>query len=143
VAAWWMRWSVLGLRPEVGGSGAAPRRRRLEWPDLEFEIEPGDVPRPASHSDMWALVLLLVVQKALGRWGSLKLGCAGRRPSSASCGSVGVGRRCWRDGAGNPKDLVCILFLFRGCLAFCTDLRILLDRISLVCTYDVLHLSLT
>jgi hypothetical protein len=125
-----------------GGSSAAPRRRRSELLDLKIEIEPGDVPRPALHSDMWAILLLLVVHKALGRWGSLDLGCAGRRPSSASSVGVGDGRRCWPDVAVNPKDLVVVLFFFRGFFAICMALRFLLDRISWVCTSIVLRLSM-
>ena len=127
-------------------------RRRLELPDLEVEIELGVLPRPARHSDMWAFVLLLVVHKAFGRWSSLNLGYGGRsslnlgyggrRLSFSSCGGVGGGRRRRPDAAVNPKDFDVNLSFFRGFPATCTVLRVLLDRIC-VCTYDVLHLSLT
>ena len=127
---WRFLWALQGVRPDGGGSCAASRRRRPELTDLEIEIEPGDDPRPTSHSDMWALVLLPAVHKALGRWGSLDLGCGGRRPSSSSCGGGGDGWCCRLVGASNPKGLVVISIFFRGFFAPCLALRILLDRIS-------------
>ena len=142
-AGWRNLWALQGLRPDGGRSCSAPRRRRLERADLEVEIEPGDDPRPTSHSDMWALVLLPAVHKALGRWGSLDLGCGGRRSSSSSCGGGGDGWRCRLVDASNPKDRVVIFLFFRVFLASCLALRFLLDRISWVCTYDVPHMSLT
>lgn len=63
---WEVSSSVLGRWSAAGRSGASPRRRRREWPDLEVEDELGAVPRPACHSDRWApMVLLLVVHKAI------------------------------------------------------------------------------
>ena len=142
-AGWRNLWALQGVRPDGGRSCSAPRRRRLERADLEVEIEPGDDPRPTSHSDMWALVLLPAVHKALGRWGSLDLGCAGCRSSSPSCGGGDDGWCCRHVDATNPKDWVVIFLFFRVFLASCLALRFLLDRISWVCTYDVPHMSLT
>ena len=141
-AGWRIRRALLGVRPDGGSSRASPRRRQPEVRDLVIEIEPRGFPRPASHSDMWALELLLVVHKASGRWGSLDLGCAGRRPSSSSSIGVGDGRRSWPDVAVNPKDLVVFLFFFRCFLAISLALRILLDRIPWVCTFAVLLMSM-
>ena len=53
--AWKVSWFVLGWWSAAGRSGASPRRHRPEWPDLEDEGELGAGPRPACHSDMWAL----------------------------------------------------------------------------------------
>ena len=50
-----MMWFVLVLRCVAGRSGVLPRRRRPDSPDLEVEDEPGAGPRPARHSDRWAL----------------------------------------------------------------------------------------
>ena len=140
-AGWRFRRALPGMRPVGGSSRLAPRRRRPELRDLKIGIEPGDDPRPARHSDMWASRLLPVVHKALGRWGSPDLGFAGRRSSSSSIGGVGDGRRCWPDGAAKPRDLGVILFSSRGFFAFGMALRILPDRIPWVCTSDVLYLS--
>ena len=106
--------SVLGLWSVVGGFGAARRRLRRERLDLEVEGELGDVPRPAGHSDMWALhVLLLVVHKAVLAMEFL------------------LPRVCWLPFSS--------LVLFAGAGderwfgAFCTDLRIPL--FLFLCTY--------
>ena len=142
-AGWSFRRALLGVWPDGGGSRAAPRRRRPELRDLKIGIEPGDDPRPARHSDMWAFGLLPVVHKALGRWGFPDLGYAGRRPSSSSSVGVGGGRRCRPVVATNPRDPVVFLFFFRGSFAICLALRILLVRISWVCTSGVLCMSTT
>ena len=54
-AAGRVMWFVLCCWCVAGRSAASPRHRRLESPDLEEEGEPGAGPRPARHSDMWAL----------------------------------------------------------------------------------------
>ena len=54
-ATWKVSWFVLGRWSVAGRLGASPRRRRPESPDLEEEGKLGAGPRPACHSDMWAL----------------------------------------------------------------------------------------
>ena len=142
-AGWRIRRTVLVVWPDGGRSCAASRRRRPELPDLEVEFEPGDVPRPARHSDMWAFLLLMVVHKALGRWGSFDLWYAGRLPSSSSGVGVDDGRRCRPDLVANPRVLFVFSGFFWGFLAKCMVLRILLDRIPRVCTFAVPHMSTT
>ena len=65
-AGWSGACSMLVLWSAVGGSAAVSRRRQRERQDLEVGGELGVDPRPACHSDRWALpVLLLVVLKAV------------------------------------------------------------------------------
>ena len=125
-------WSVLGSWLLAGGSGAVPRPCRRVDLDLEVEDGLGVVPRPASHSDRWvSLTLLLVVHKAITAMEFLQL-----RASWLSLLSlvllVGAGgeRRLCLGGAVNPRVLSVILFFYKGFPAICTGLRIWRGRIS-------------
>jgi hypothetical protein len=133
----WISWLVLGLRLVEGRSGADLRRRRRGAPDLEVEDELGAGPRPASHSDMWAPLVLL-----LSRFTKPSIG-DGAASSSASLVSVspslgarfagaGVGRRVRSGGADFPKDFFVVSSFERGFSAMCTGLRVPLDR-SVLC----------
>ena len=125
-----------------GRSGVAPRRRRLGRPDLEVEGELGVRPRPAHHSDMWAFVLLIGFTKPYGDGASSSSGTvvfvplSGGAPASAASGGLVPG------GADDPEGSFAFLLSFRDLPAVCTGPCILLGRISM-CTYVVLHLSLT
>ena len=139
---WWMAWPVLGLRSAAGRSGVAPRRRRLGTPDLEVEGELEVHPRPARHSDMWAVLLFLVVHKAFGRWSFLLLGHGGLRLFVLRRFGVACDRRSCSVGAVNPRVCYVILPFFTGVSASCMGLRIQRGCIRM-CTYFVLYLSLT
>ena len=133
----WMPWPVLGLRLVEGRSGADLRRRRRGAPDLEVEDVLGAGPRPASHSDMWASLVLLfsrftkpfVGDGAASSSASLVPVSPSRGARSAGAGD---GRRVGSGGAGIPRDFVVFSAFLRGFSALCTGLRVLLDP-SVLC----------
>jgi len=133
----WMPWPVLGLGLVEGRSGADLRRRRRGAPDLEVEDELGAGPRPASHSDMWAPLVLLFSRFTKPFVGdgaaSTSAWLVSVSPSlGARFAGAGVGRRVGSGGAGFPRVFVVVSSFPRGFSAMCTGLRVLLDS-SVLC----------
>ena len=122
-AGWRSVCSVLGLWSAAGGSGAIPRRRRRERPDLEVGDRLGIVSRPACHSDRWALlVLLLVVHKAVMAMELLQPWVYGSPSSLVLLAGAGVER--WIGVAEISGVFVVFLSFPRGLSAICTELRL-------------------
>lgn len=142
----WLPWPVRALRMAEGGSGVNPRLHRRSAPDSVVEDQLGDDPRPVSHSDMRASLMLLLSRFLMPLVGD------GAASSSAQLDSVrssraarlagdGEGRRIGSGGAEVPGDLFVFSSFLGGFSAICMGLGVLLG-LSVSCV-RVLYSSMS